>query len=215
MPNERGRIHEHKAPFRKQLTTPLSVYVKDAFRISTWSLSGGFVSKCATHGIRCSSAGGYQTALHYCGRPLLDWGELPVFVVEPHAPNRDVRTVTVHTNTCIVPPLIYIYTHTHTYIYIYILGVERYMYSYEPSRYGHLGSVHEALQRIQRCTTLYTTNIYIYIYTHTHIYTYIYIRGGSIPLFQKPISIRYQKICVSADTDIDPIPGQFFFIYQC
>ncbi len=47
VPNERGRIHEHKAPFRKQLSaqafkyTPLSVYVRDAFRISTWSLSSG------------------------------------------------------------------------------------------------------------------------------------------------------------------------------
>ncbi len=55
----------------------------------------GFVFKCTTHGIRCSSAGGYQTALHYCGRPLLDWGELPVFVVRPRAPNRDALTVTV------------------------------------------------------------------------------------------------------------------------
>ncbi len=77
--NERGRIHEHKAPFRKQLSAQafkvysfFSVYVRDAFRISTWSLSGGFVFKCASHGIRCSSAGGYQTALHYCGRLLLD-----------------------------------------------------------------------------------------------------------------------------------------------
>ncbi len=29
---------------------------------------------CVTVSIRCSSAGGYQTALHCCGRPLLDWG---------------------------------------------------------------------------------------------------------------------------------------------
>ncbi len=34
--------------------------------------------KCATHGIHCSSAGGYQTALQL-----------------PHAPNRDARNVTV------------------------------------------------------------------------------------------------------------------------
>ncbi len=35
-----------------------------------------FVFKHATHGIHCSSAGtgGYQAALHYCGRPLLDRG---------------------------------------------------------------------------------------------------------------------------------------------
>ncbi len=40
MPNERVRIHEHKA-----LVSPceklLSVYVRDAFRISTWSLFSG------------------------------------------------------------------------------------------------------------------------------------------------------------------------------
>ncbi len=39
--------HMNKAPFRKQLSaqgfkvTPLSVHVRDAFRISTWSLSSG------------------------------------------------------------------------------------------------------------------------------------------------------------------------------
>ncbi len=67
--------------------TPLSVYVRDAFRISTWSLSSGLCFH-----VHNSCAGSYQTALHYCRRPLLDWGELPVFVVRPHAPNRDART---------------------------------------------------------------------------------------------------------------------------
>ncbi len=39
--------HTNKAPFRKQLSaqgfkvTPSSVHVRDAFRISTWSLSSG------------------------------------------------------------------------------------------------------------------------------------------------------------------------------
>ncbi len=43
--NERGRIHEHKLHFTNSCVhkplkyTPLSVYVRDAFRISTWSLS--------------------------------------------------------------------------------------------------------------------------------------------------------------------------------
>ncbi len=41
VPNERGRIHEHKAAFRKQLSAQVfkvyvSVYVRDAFRITTW-----------------------------------------------------------------------------------------------------------------------------------------------------------------------------------
>ncbi len=34
------------------------------------------------HGIHCSSAGADQTVLHYCGHPLLDWGELPVSIVK-------------------------------------------------------------------------------------------------------------------------------------
>ncbi len=61
MPNERARIHEHKAPFRKQLSaqafkcTPLPVYVRDAFRTVHGHCLGGFVFKRATHGIRCSS----------------------------------------------------------------------------------------------------------------------------------------------------------------
>ncbi len=84
-------------------TKLLSVHVRDA---STWSLS---------HGIRCSSAGagGYQTVLHYCGCPLLDWGgELPVFIVRPHAPNREVRTVTVRYE--------YMYHPYHDVIFIFI-----------------------------------------------------------------------------------------------
>ncbi len=54
---------------------------------------GGFIFKWATPGIRWSSSGGYQTAVHYCERPFWIGGELPVFVLRPHAPNREVRTV--------------------------------------------------------------------------------------------------------------------------
>ncbi len=49
------------------------------------------------------------------GAPFWIGGELPVFVVRPHAPNRDVRTVTVRYE--------YMYRATpniHIYIYIYI-----------------------------------------------------------------------------------------------
>ncbi len=58
---------------------------------------------------------GYQTALDCCGRTLLDWGELPLFVVRPHVPNRDACTVTVRYE--------YMYRATPNilYIYIYIL----------------------------------------------------------------------------------------------
>ncbi len=86
--------------------TPLSVYVRDAFRISTWSLSRGFVFKCATHGIRCSSAGGYQTALHCCGAPF--WIGGWIACIRRKASCTELRcTYRDGTNTCIVPPLIY------------------------------------------------------------------------------------------------------------
>ncbi len=60
----------------------------------------GFVFKCTTHGIRCSSAGGYQTALHCCGRPLLDWGWIAcirckVSCTEPRGPYCD-GSVQIH-----------------------------------------------------------------------------------------------------------------------
>ncbi len=42
---------------------------------------GGFVFKCATHGIRCSSAGGLKQCCIAAGAPFWIGGELPVFVV--------------------------------------------------------------------------------------------------------------------------------------
>ncbi len=74
---------------------------------------------CVTFGIRCSSAGGYQTALHCCGIG----GELPVFVVRHHAPNREVRTVTVRYE--------YMYRATPN-IYIYNMDgwMDRYIWSW-------------------------------------------------------------------------------------
>ncbi len=57
MPNERGKIHEHKA-----LVSPceklLSVYVRDAFRISTWSLFSGL----------CFQARNSRHPLFFCWR---------------------------------------------------------------------------------------------------------------------------------------------------
>ncbi len=118
VPNERGRIHEHKAPFHKQLSaqafkyTPLSVYVREAFRISTWSLSSGL----------CFQVRNSRHSLFFCWRlsnsvallraaPFWIVGELPVFVVRPHAPNRDVRTVTV---------LYELHVPCHPNIYMYV-----------------------------------------------------------------------------------------------
>ncbi len=100
--NERGRIHEHKAPIHKQLSAQafkiysLSVYVRDAFRISTWSLSRGL---CFQVRNSWESLVLLQAVIKQCcitpGAPFWIGGELPVFVVRPHAPNRDANTVTV------------------------------------------------------------------------------------------------------------------------
>ncbi len=94
MTNERGRIHEHKGPFRKQLSaqafklTPLSVYVSDAFRISTWSLSGRlyFQVRNLLHSLFICMAVIKQRCIT-ASAPFWIGGELPVFVIRPHAPN--------------------------------------------------------------------------------------------------------------------------------
>ncbi len=87
----------------------LSVHVRDAFRIITWSLSSGicFQARNSRHSLFFCWRwrGGYQTALHYCRRPPS--GELTVFVIRPYAPNREVCTVTVRYQY--MPPLIYIH----------------------------------------------------------------------------------------------------------
>ncbi len=79
---ERGRIHENKAPFRKQLSAQsFKVYsfvslcerrVQNQHMVTVqWAL---FSSAQLMAIARCSYTGSYQTALHYCGRNLLDWG---------------------------------------------------------------------------------------------------------------------------------------------
>ncbi len=93
MPNERGTL-------RKRLKyTPLSVYVRDAFRISTWSLSSGLFFQ--VHNSRRSLAFTVLLLVVVKQRyinasaPFLIGGELPEFVVRPHAPNREACTVTI------------------------------------------------------------------------------------------------------------------------
>ncbi len=55
------------------------------------------------------------------GAPFWIGGELPVFVVRPHAPNREVLTMTVRYKYMYrATPYIYIYIYTYTYTYIYI-----------------------------------------------------------------------------------------------
>ncbi len=64
----RTRAHTHISSSIANLTA--SWYI---IKIKQWAKHQR-ARLCVTVGIRCSSAGGYQTALHCCGRPLLDWG---------------------------------------------------------------------------------------------------------------------------------------------
>ncbi len=83
---------------------------------------------CVTVGIRCSSAGGYQQRCIAAGAPFWIGGELPVFVVRHHAPNRDACTVTVRYEYMYrATPNIYTfflkYIHACMCIYIYIINI--------------------------------------------------------------------------------------------
>ncbi len=98
MPNKSGKIHEHKAPFRKQLSAEaFKVYsfVSLCERISTWSLFRGFVFKCATHAFAVLLLADIKQHCITAGAPFWVGGELLVFVVRPHATNKEVRTVVV------------------------------------------------------------------------------------------------------------------------
>ncbi len=124
VPNERGRIHEHKAPFHKQLSAQafkvysLSVYVRDAFRIG----NGHCLGLCLQ--VRNSAFTVLLLAvIKQCciaaDAPFWIGGELPVFVVRPHAPNREARTMTVQYEYMYrATPYIYIYMYINTYIFI-------------------------------------------------------------------------------------------------
>ncbi len=75
--------------------THLSVYVRDAFRISTWSLFSGLCYQVLNSAFAVLLLAVIKQCCITAGAPFWIGGELPVFVVRPHAPNRDARTVTV------------------------------------------------------------------------------------------------------------------------
>ncbi len=125
VPNERGRIHEHKAPFHKQLSAQaFKVYsfvslcerrIQNRHMVTVWGLclqvrnSAFAVLLLAVIKQRCIAA----------DAPFWIGGELPVFVVRPHAPNREARTVTVQYEYMYrATPYIYIYMYINTYIFI-------------------------------------------------------------------------------------------------
>ncbi len=84
-------------------------------------VSRGFIFKHAAHGIRCTSAGGYQTVLHYCGRPLLDWGWISC--IRRKASCTEPRSVLrrFDTNTCTMPPLIFMHI-KNIWLHLYFWG---------------------------------------------------------------------------------------------
>ncbi len=86
VPNESGRIHEHKA-----LVSPCER------REHMVSLTAFAVLLLAVIKQCCITA----------SAPFWIGGEFPVFAVRPHAPNREVRDGSVRIHT--VPPLIYMY----------------------------------------------------------------------------------------------------------
>ncbi len=99
--------------------TPLSVYVRDTFRISTWSLSrGALFSSVQLMAFAVLLLAVIKQCCIAAGAPFWIEGELPVFVVRPHAPNRDgsVRIpVSCH-------PL-YIYIYIYMYVCVCVLFI--------------------------------------------------------------------------------------------
>ncbi len=77
----------------KYILRPLSV--RDAFRISTWSLSRGLCYQVRNSAFAVLLLAVIKQRCIDAGAPFWIGGELPVFVVRPHAPNREVRIVTV------------------------------------------------------------------------------------------------------------------------
>ncbi len=98
----------------------MSVHVRDAFRISAWLLFSGL----------CFQVRNSRHSLFFCrqlsNNVALLWAplsELPVFIVRPHALNREVRTVTVwyeYMYRATQNILKYKYLSIYIYIYIYI-----------------------------------------------------------------------------------------------
>ncbi len=163
MSNERGRIHEHKAPFPKQLSaqafaSPCERRVQNRHMVTL---------KRATRSIRCSSAGGFQTALHYCRRPLLDWGWIACIrrkasCTEPRGPYRDC-SVRIHVPCHPLYLYICIGTYVRTYIHTYIHTHTHthFMCLFSTNQNGILGRIrlpHGYLLKGEELTCLYLPN---------------------------------------------------------
>ncbi len=85
------RMREVGYTSTKLLSVHVRIFCQSLWETRSESAHGhclvGFIFQVRNSRIRCSSAGGYQTALHYCSRPFWIGGELPVYVVRPHASN--------------------------------------------------------------------------------------------------------------------------------
>ncbi len=94
--------------------------MRDAFRISTWSLSRGLCSSAQLTVFAVLLLAVIKKCCITAGAPFWFEGELPVFVVRLHEPNRDVRTMTVW------------------YKYMYDLAVSAPLLSHTPTPVGSL-----------------------------------------------------------------------------
>ncbi len=114
MPNERSRIHEHKSPFRKHLSAQafkvysfVSPYERCVQKQHMVTVQGALFSssQLTAFAVLLLTLAIIKQRCNTAGAPFWIGGELPVFVVRPHAPNREVHTMTFGTNTCTVPSL--------------------------------------------------------------------------------------------------------------
>ncbi len=101
MQNERGRIHEHKAPFCKQLSAQAFSILLCQSMWETRSESahghclGSLFSSAQLTAFAVLLLAVIKQRCITAGTPFWIEGELHVFVVRPHAPNREFRAVTV------------------------------------------------------------------------------------------------------------------------
>ncbi len=122
MPNERGRIHKHKAPFRKQLSAQaFKVYsfVRETCPESAHGhCLGALFSSAQLTAFAVLLLAVIKQHCIAAGAPFWIGGELPVFIVRLHALNRDACTVMVQYE--------YMYRATpniHACIYLFILFI--------------------------------------------------------------------------------------------
>ncbi len=141
------------------------------------------------------------------GAPFWIGGELPVFVVRSHAPNRDARTVMdwYEYMYCATPNIYSIYIYIYIYIYIFCMYVYIYIYIYTYIHTHTHTHTHIYIYILYVCVYIYIyiyIHTYIHTHTHTHTHTHIYIY------------CIYMCVCVTLDHKTRH-KGQFIEIEIC